>query len=84
MAGQLTAAGRLSQRLLIERQTRAPDGGGGWSVNWTPVAEIWAEVWPVSAAERAKGGGLAGEAAVTLMRARIRAGAHVAADMRAV
>lgn len=78
-------AGNLNQRLRLESPVRSLDEGGGAAVVWTLVAEVWAEVWPVSGAERAAGGGAAGEAATTNMRARIYSAGHpVASDMRVV
>lgn len=42
----------LRHRLILEAPVRTPDGGGGASVTWQPVAELWAHVRPVSGDER--------------------------------
>jgi SPP1 family predicted phage head-tail adaptor len=36
--------GGLRRRLTLETQARVADGGGGVSVTWTPVADLWAEL----------------------------------------
>ena len=38
--------GDLRHRVQIESPVRAGDGGGGASVTWTLVAEVWAAIWP--------------------------------------
>lgn len=45
--------GRLRQRLILEEPIRTPDEGGGVSVGWSPVAELWAQVRPISGGESA-------------------------------
>ena len=42
----------LRDRLTLEQPVRTPDGGGGASVAWEPVAELWASVRPLSGDER--------------------------------
>lgn len=44
--------GALRERLLLEQPIRTPDGGGGASVTWQTVAELWAHVRPLSGDER--------------------------------
>jgi SPP1 family predicted phage head-tail adaptor len=41
--------GDLRHRVTIESETRVSDGGGGASVSWTLVADVWAAI-------RAQGG----------------------------
>lgn len=41
MSGAVTA-GDLSTRLVLEAVSRTSDGGGGASVEWEAVAEVWA------------------------------------------
>ena len=36
--------GKLRQRLTIERKTRTDDGGGGATIVWDEVAEVWGVV----------------------------------------
>jgi SPP1 family predicted phage head-tail adaptor len=38
--------GEMNQRVQILAQTRAPDGGGGYSESWNAVATVWADVEP--------------------------------------
>lgn len=44
--------GALRHRIVLETSIRAADGGGGASVTWTPVAEVWAAVSPRSGSEQ--------------------------------
>ncbi len=44
-------APRLSRKLLLESPARTGDGGGGWSVGWTELGALWAEVKAISATE---------------------------------
>ncbi len=34
----------LNRRLVLEEQTRTPDGAGGFDVVWTALGHVWAEV----------------------------------------
>lgn len=45
-------AGDLDQRIELQRLTRMPDGGGGYSEEWTTYAQSWANVRPMSGRER--------------------------------
>lgn len=42
----------LRQRIKFQSLSRTSDDQGGWTEAWTDVAEVWAEVRPVSASER--------------------------------
>ena len=44
--------GSLRDRLTLEQPVRTPDGGGGASLAWQPVADLWAHVRPISGDER--------------------------------
>jgi SPP1 family predicted phage head-tail adaptor len=44
--------GSLRDRLTLEQPVRTPDGGGGASIAWQPVADLWARVRPISGDER--------------------------------
>jgi head-tail adaptor len=44
--------GKLRERVRIERETRTPDGGGGFTVGWLTVAVRWAAVEPLKGLER--------------------------------
>ena len=43
--------GALRHRVVLESQTRTPDGGGGAVLAWQPVAELWAAVRPLAGRE---------------------------------
>lgn len=53
----MSAAGsgspRLSRRLALEEMVRVADGAGGYTIVWQVLGQIWAEVTPVGARERA-------------------------------
>jgi SPP1 family predicted phage head-tail adaptor len=36
---------------VLEQPVRLADGGGGAVVSWTPVAELWASIRPVTGSE---------------------------------
>lgn len=38
--------GRLRHRLVLEAPGEMPDGGGGLTRTWTPVATLWAAIKP--------------------------------------
>ena len=42
----------LNRRLVLESQERAPDGAGGYTINWTPLGTLWAQIKPGSGRER--------------------------------
>lgn len=46
----------LNTELVLEAPNRIADGGGGYSVAWTPVGTLWAELQPRSAREQVSGG----------------------------
>jgi SPP1 family predicted phage head-tail adaptor len=48
--------GALRKRLTLESGVRTDDGSGGFTVSWTPVVTLWAEV-----AQPGGGEGLAGD-----------------------
>lgn len=41
--------GRLTARLELQAETAMPDGQGGETAAWTPVASLWGLVEPVAA-----------------------------------
>ncbi len=74
--------GRLSTRLVLERESRAADD----SVVWLPAATLYGALAPVSADEAERGAGLGGRARWRIEirrrtdlsgRDRLRAGARV-------
>jgi SPP1 family predicted phage head-tail adaptor len=46
-------AGELRHRVTIELPLETPDGEGGQSVVWTPLATVWADIRPQQARETA-------------------------------
>jgi SPP1 family predicted phage head-tail adaptor len=56
----LPRIGALRHRIMLEAQVRAADGGGGATVTWTPVAELWAGIEPITGSETVRGEALAG------------------------
>lgn len=82
MTGASTmGVGALRHRVSLERPVDTPDGAGGASRAWTPVADLWAAIAPVSASERLEAEAL--EATAT-HRVRIRHRADVTSAMRFV
>ncbi len=67
-AGDSTA-GRLRHRVTLETATPAPDGAGGVTLAWNAVADLWAEIVPLKADERAVG---EGEGDLTLHKIIVR------------
>ncbi len=53
--------GKLRHRLTIEQEARTDDGGGGATIVWNDVAEIWAAVEAVAGREKAAAGRITGE-----------------------
>ena len=52
--------GAMRERLALEQPVRTPDGGGGASVAWETVTELWAHVRPITGDERLAHDQLAG------------------------
>lgn len=45
------AIGVLRQRVMLEAPVDAPDGAGGFSRSYAPIAQLWARIAPISARE---------------------------------
>ncbi len=43
--------GDLRHRITIEQAVRTPDGAGGATIAWQPVASVWAAIWTRSSDE---------------------------------
>ena len=43
--------GALRHRIVLEAPIRSADGGGGATVVWAPVAELWAAIAPTTGSE---------------------------------
>lgn len=61
--------GDLNKRVVLQYETRTPDGMGGATVAWTDAAEVWAAVWPVNATQQIEA---AGQAMTITHRIRMR------------
>jgi SPP1 family predicted phage head-tail adaptor len=44
--------GALRERLTLETPVRSDDGGGGATVTWATVADVWGAVRPITGDER--------------------------------
>jgi SPP1 family predicted phage head-tail adaptor len=71
--------GPLDQRARLLARTAAPDGGGGTSVSWTELAEIWIALEVTSGSQDAAANRLESRARYRLT---LRRRADVAAGMR--
>ena len=78
MRAQITI-GDLRHRVQIETAVRVSDGGGGATVTWTLVAEVWAAIWPRASDEAFQLDRVAGRATHDIW---IRARSDVKPDMR--
>mgnify|MGYP002784852241 CR=1 FL=1 len=47
-----SVATRLRHRLTLQEPVHTPDSGGGYVSSWNDVAQLWAEILPVSGRER--------------------------------
>jgi SPP1 family predicted phage head-tail adaptor len=43
---------RLRQRLTLQQEAQAPDTAGGYTRSWQNVADLWAEITPVTGREK--------------------------------
>ncbi len=75
-------AGRMSQRITIQRRTPGEDAHGQSLTTWQDVATVWAEAIPTRARSRELVIGQAIEAASVMVRFRIRRREGITADMR--
>lgn len=48
--------GDLNKRIVLQYQTKTPDGMGGFVVAWVDACTIWAGIWPISANETIQAG----------------------------
>ena len=56
-----TISARLRHRLTLEQEIKTPDGAGGYTKTWESVADIWAEIQPISGKERVFAGQISAE-----------------------
>ncbi len=73
--------GDLRRRVTIEAAVRTSDGGGGSSVTWQAVADVWAAIWPRLADEVVTLDRVAGRASHDMW---IRYRADIKPEMRVV
>ena len=59
-------AGRLRTRVIFQRETQTPDGGGGHSVTWGSDMQIWADFRPERGFERLAAGHVSAPLSATL------------------
>lgn len=45
----------LNRKLVLEHPVRISDGAGGFTQNWRPIGELWAQIKPGTGRERAAG-----------------------------
>ena len=74
-------AGDLDRQIRIERATKTPNGLGGYTLGWAPLATVWASKKDVSDGERIRAGELA---ASVETRFQIRWGLGVTVQDRVV
>ncbi len=70
--------GRMRQRMTLQQAVRSPDGGGGATVTWNAVADVWAALSPLGGDERVEADALQGRASHEIwIRYRADAGPHM-------
>jgi len=77
--------GSLNRRIVIEAPTTTPDGAGGATVVWTPVATVWARVETLSASEQVRAGrpdAIATHRLTIRARSGIESGQRILVDSR--
>lgn len=74
-------AGRLRQRVRLEKRTEQPDGAGGYGSEWETCGEHWAEMCPVESLSLST---VAADTRLTSRRWRVlmRSGTEMALGMR--
>ena len=55
-----SAIGALRHRIDIEQSVQTPDGGGGVTESWIPVAQVWGAIEPRSGRESMEAARIAG------------------------
>lgn len=75
----MTQIGALDKRIVLQYQTKVPDGMGGFTTVYATACTIFAAIWPTSASEQVKAN------AVTMVathRVRIRFRSVIKASWR--
>lgn len=52
MRRKKTITSHLRQKMMLQQEVRTPDTAGGYVRSWEDVAEVWAEIRPISGKER--------------------------------
>lgn len=84
--GRKNTVSRLRHRLALQQETVTPDGSGGYTQSWQNVADLWAEILPISGKERLFAGQMQAEIShkITIrFRTGIVAGMRLLYDSRA-
>lgn len=48
MIGKKNTTTRLRHRLTLQQEVKTPDGAGGYTRAWQNIADLWAEISPIS------------------------------------
>ena len=48
MIGKKNTSTTLRHRLTLQQEVKTPDGAGGYTRSWQNVADLWAEISPIS------------------------------------
>ncbi len=48
MIGKKNTSTKLRHRLTLQEEVKTPDGAGGYIRSWQNVADLWAEISPIS------------------------------------
>jgi len=81
-----STASRLRHRLTLQQEIQTADGAGGYARSWQNIADLWAEINPISGKEIAFAGQLQTQIShkITIRyRAGITAGMRLLYDARA-
>ncbi len=73
--------GKMNKRVALQQEQQTPDGAGGYTLAWTTLADVWANISPSSGREVSAAGRLEGQVThkVTL---RGRVDIQITTDMR--
>ena len=52
--------GRMRHRVSLQQAVRVSDGGGGATMTWSPITDLWAAIAPLGGDERVDADGLQG------------------------
>lgn len=52
--------GKLRDRLTLEMPARSDDGGGGATVTWVPLVDVWGALRPITGDERLRADAVTG------------------------